>query len=112
MGKVRGKSDPLCIVLVAVGTLREARKIARALLTAKLAACVNIVPRIESHYWWKGRIDTAGEYLLVIKSARRHFRNLCVVVKKAHSYETPEIVAIPIDAAESCYGAWWTGSMS
>lgn len=98
-------------MLVTCGSLKEARKLARAVLEAKLAACVNIVPRVESHFWWQGKIDKAAEFLLVMKTAQHNFRALTKVVRKTHSYDTPEIVAIPAVAVENQYKEWWRNSM-
>ena len=105
------KRERLLVVFVTCGSLAEARKLARAVLEAKLAACVNIVPRVESHFWWQGKLDKAAECLLVMKSAQRHFRKLVAAVRRAHSYDTPEIVAIPVSAAEKRYARWWADSM-
>jgi periplasmic divalent cation tolerance protein len=99
------------VVFVTASSAKEARVIAQAVLKAKLAACVNIVPGIESHYWWRGRLDHAREHLLVIKSARRHFAKLAALVKKTHSYQTPEIIAVPLSASEANYARWWRESL-
>lgn len=104
--------EAFCIVFVTASSRKEARTIARAVLGAKLATCVNIVPGVESHFWWQGKMDTANEHLLVIKSARRHLTELTKVVKETHSYETPEIVALPVIAAERAYARWWRKSLS
>jgi len=106
------KRNPFCVVLVTASSRKEARVIARAVLKAKLAACVNIVPGVESHYWWQGKLETGRECLLVIKSARRQFRRLSAVVKKAHSYSTPEIIAFPVVESERAYARWWRDSMT
>lgn len=101
-----------CIVFVTASSQDEARKLARALLEAKLAACANIIPAVESHYWWKGKLETSAEYLLLIKSSREQFSAVSDLVRKLHSYECPEVVAISPDAVESTYLKWWMDEIS
>src|ERR1051325_10847076 len=81
------KRKQLCIVLVTVRSRKEGRAIAGMLLKRKLAACVNLLPLVESHFWWNGKIDRASECLLVIKSIRSHFRQLAATVRLHHSYQ-------------------------
>jgi periplasmic divalent cation tolerance protein len=106
-----GKRKDLCVVLVTAASRREARAIAQTVLKAKLAACVNIVPSIESHYWWRGRLDSAAEFLLVIKTARQSFAKISKLVRAKHSYQTPEIIALPVVAVEKAYADWWCESL-
>jgi periplasmic divalent cation tolerance protein len=95
------------IVLVTCGSLAEARKIARAVVSKKLAACVNIhsVP-VESVYWWKGKVETGREYLLVIKTAARRLKALKTEVLRLHSYETPEFLVIAVVGGTREYLYW------
>jgi periplasmic divalent cation tolerance protein len=95
------------IVLVTCGSLGEARKIARAVVGKKLAACVNIhrAP-VESAYWWKGKVERAREYLLVMKTAARWVRLLEEEVLRLHSYETPEFLVIPVIGGTREYLSW------
>lgn len=94
-----------CVVgLVTCSSRAEARKIAKALLTKKLAACVSIVSGLESHYWWQGKLETARECLLLIKTTR--VRAVTSAVKAAHSYEVPEVIFLPIVAGERRYLKW------
>jgi periplasmic divalent cation tolerance protein len=72
----------------------EARVIAQAILERKLAACVNILPGVESHYWWQGKLESGQEVMLIIKSSAEQFDALAALVKEKHSYECPEIVAV------------------
>ncbi len=95
------------IVFVTASSLDEARKIADALLDAKLAACANIIPGLESHYWWQGKRETATEFLLLIKTSLGQFDAVSETVKKHHSYECPEIVALAPEAVEAKYLQWW-----
>ena len=95
------------IVLVACGSTREAKRIARALVDARLAACGNVLERpVHSIYRWKGRVETAREFLLIIKTTRRRFTALAKTVKRLHSYDVPEIIALPIAKGSSDYLAW------
>lgn len=100
------KDDSYIIVLVTCPGHDEAIKVATALLEAKLAACVNIAEDIHSYYWWQGKIDNSKETLLIIKSKKNLFEKLCQIVKTCHSYDTPEIIAIPICRGDSKYLKW------
>ena len=95
------------IVLVTCGSLSEARKIARAVVEKKLAACVNIhTAPVESFYWWKGKVETGREYLLVMKTAARLVKLLEEEVLRLHSYETPEFLVMEIAAGADGYVEW------
>jgi periplasmic divalent cation tolerance protein len=89
----------------------EARKVARAVLAKKLAACVNIVGGLESHYWWRGKLETARECLLLIKTTRARVQAVTSAIKAAHSYEVPEIIFVPIVVGERKYLKWLQGSV-
>lgn len=97
--------------LVTCSSRVEAREIARAVLAKKLAACVNIVGGVESHYWWRGKLETARECLLLIKTTRARVTAVTSAVKAAHGYEVPEIVFVPIVAGERNYLKWLQGSV-
>ncbi len=100
------------IVGVTCGSQKEARRIARALVDARLAACVNVMQAaVESIYRWKGKVETAREYLLVIKSSRKRFAALEREVRRLHSYDVPEIIALPIELGSRPYLAWIEGSV-
>src|SRR5882724_10909699 len=94
------------IVLTTAGSKEEARKIAQALVERKLAACVNIVPKIESVYRWQGSVETAEEWLLVIKTTVAAFESVRETIKELHSYELPECFSISIDAGSDEYLKW------
>ena len=94
------------VVLSTCGSQEEAEKLARRLLEARLAACVNVITQIRSFYRWQGRIEEAGEWLLVIKTSRDLFDQLRVVLESAHSYELPEVLALPVVAGSPDYLAW------
>lgn len=84
----------------------EARRIAHELVKCRLAACVNILPSIESIYRWQGQVESAHEVLLLIKTLRERFSELQERVIHLHSYETPEIIAVPIAEGLEKYLAW------
>jgi len=84
----------------------EAHRIARALLEAKLAACASLVAAVESHYWWKGAIESANEVLLLIKTTRERFDAVRETILRHHSYEVPEIIALPVVTGHEPYLRW------
>lgn len=94
------------IVLTSTGSQEEARKIAQALIKGKLAACVNIIPGVESTYWWKGKIETAPEWTLLIKTTRANVSAVRDAIRELHSYELPECIAISIDDGSPEYLNW------
>jgi periplasmic divalent cation tolerance protein len=99
------------VVLVTCGTRAEARKLARLVVGAKLAACVNVLSApVESIYRWKGKVESARELLLVIKTTHARFAALRDAITKAHSYDVPEIIALPIAAGAEKYLAWIAAS--
>jgi periplasmic divalent cation tolerance protein len=94
------------IILTTAGSQEEARKIAHALVERKLAACVNIVPRIESVYRWQGKVETAHEWLLLIKTQAEFFEQVRDAVKELHSYDLPECVMLEVAAGSQDYLDW------
>jgi len=94
------------VVLVTAASLDEANKIATALLESRKVACVNIVPQVVSRFWWQGKIDTADEALLIIKTRASAVQGIIELVKKQHSYSVPEIIALPIIAGSADYLDW------
>lgn len=99
------------LVLTTCGSPEEARRIAQALVERQLAACVNIVPQIESVYRWQGEVETATEWLLLIKTAAGSFDRLCEALRELHSYEVPECIAIGIEDGSAAYLEWMTASL-
>jgi len=95
------------IILVTVGNEKEARRIARELVAQRLAACVNIISQVESFFKWKGKLDRAKEFILVIKSKKGLFSKVVALVKKMHSYEVPEIISLAVPKGERKYMEWW-----
>ncbi len=95
------------IVLVTCGSRKEARRIAQALVEARLAACVNVAQApVESIYRWNTKVETAREFLLIVKSSRKRFTALETEVRRLHSYDVPEIIALPIQQGSRPYLAW------
>jgi periplasmic divalent cation tolerance protein len=94
------------VVLTTCESEDEASGLARHLVDKKLAACVNIIPKICSVYRWKDKVEDATEFLLLIKSRRDIFEALRAEIIKIHSYETPEILAIPVVDGSHAYLAW------
>ncbi|MFZ3333585.1 MAG: divalent-cation tolerance protein CutA [Candidatus Acidiferrales bacterium] len=95
------------VVLVMCGSRKEARKIARELVERRLAACVNeIGAAVRSVYRWKGKVETAEEFLLVIKTTKRRFAGLREIVRELHSYAVPEIIGLPIVEGSRAYLDW------
>jgi len=92
--------------MVTCSSRGEAQKIAKAVLTKKLAACVNIIGDLDSRYWWRGRLESARECLLLIKTTRTRVRAVTTAVKAAHTYEVPEVIFLPIVAGERRYLKW------
>ena len=94
------------IVLTTAGSQDEARKIAHALVERKLAACVNIVPQVESVYRWQGKVERAAEWLLIIKTSAAAFERVRDAIRELHSYEMPECVLLEISDGSPAYLEW------
>ena len=94
------------VVLVTAPNRKSARQIARAALQANFAACANIIPGLESHYWWQGKKQKSRETLLVIKSKTSLFTRLEKMIRENHSYTTPEIIALPLVKGSRSYLTW------
>jgi len=99
------------IVFVTAPNLEEARTLAQGILEMRLAACVNLTPGVESRYWWRGKLETSSEIMLVIKSSAEQFEALAGFVRKHHSYECPEIMAIAAQEISPAYRSWWDEAM-
>ena len=97
---------PYRVILVTIKDESEAEALSRQLLQEHLVACVNIVKGIKSLFWWEGKIDTAQEVLLIVKSRQDLFEAVVGCVKKNHSYQVPEIIALPITEGNADYLQW------
>jgi periplasmic divalent cation tolerance protein len=100
-------SSLLRIVLVTAPDIQVARKLARAALKQKLAACANLIPSLESHYWWQGKIETGKEILILFKTTRGNLPALEKLILNEHPYDTPEFIALTPSAATPRYLKWW-----
>jgi periplasmic divalent cation tolerance protein len=94
------------VVLVTTISPEEAQKIAGLLLSQRKVACVNILNEAQSMFWWKGRIETTKESLMIIKSKRAQLDDIVSITKSVHSYEVPEIIALPIIGGSAEYFGW------
>ncbi len=99
------KADKI-VVFVTASTEQEAKNIARLLVEQRKVACVNIVPRVHSLFWWQGKLDSAQETLLIAKTRASLLPQVIDVVEKAHSYDVPEIIALPIIGGNEDYLRW------
>lgn len=93
-------------VVTSIASVEDAQKLARILLEARLAACIQIVGPVVSHYWWQGAIDQAAEHLLFIKTSNSLYDEVEKTIKQNHPYEVAEILAMPILAGSSDYLSW------
>jgi periplasmic divalent cation tolerance protein len=100
------------VIFVTTGTEAEAHKIAELLLTKRKAACVNIVPKVDSSFWWQGKLDSARESLLIIKTRASLLYEVIELVRSVHSYEVPEIIALPIIGGNEDYLNWIDAEVS
>ena len=98
------------LVLVTAPDLKTARALAKAALTAKLIACANLVPKLESHYRWQGKIECSAEVLLLLKTTKAKLPALEKLVRAKHPYDTPEFIAVPLAAGSEKYLAWLADS--
>jgi periplasmic divalent cation tolerance protein len=94
------------IVLVTAPDLKTARALAKAALSARLIACANLVPKIESHYRWQGKIESSAEVLLVLKTQKSKLAALEKLVLAKHPYDTPEFLVLPVSAGNKKYLDW------
>lgn len=99
------------VVLNTCGNEAEAESLARLLVDQRLAACVSIAPKIRSFYRWKGAVESSEEWLLVIKSSRPLFERLRAAIEGAHSYEVPEVLALPVVDGASNYLDWMQSNL-
>ena len=97
---------PMCLVLTTTGSSEEAKKIAHALVDRRLAACVNIVPRVESVYRWKEQIESAEEWLLLVKTRSATFERVRNAIQALHSYELPECIMVELAEGDNAYLDW------
>ncbi|HEX3889242.1 MAG TPA: divalent-cation tolerance protein CutA [Verrucomicrobiae bacterium] len=100
------RSAQFAIVLVTAPDLKTARALAKAALQARLIACANLVPKIESHYWWQEKIESGAEVLLILKTRKSKLTALEKLILTRHSYDTPEFLVLPLSAGNKKYLDW------
>ena len=100
------------LIMVTASSREEAEKIATTLLERKLIACANILGPVSSRFWWQGKIDSAEEYMIFMKTKRELFEQVADNVKQLHSYEVPEIIALPIVEGAKPYLEWINSSLA
>jgi len=98
--------EKITLVMTSVGTEQQAVEISEELIARRLATCINIVPCLRSIYRWKGKICEDTEYLLLIKTPVKLFEDVSAAIREYHSYELPEILALPVSAAEENFHRW------
>jgi periplasmic divalent cation tolerance protein len=94
------------VLLITTTNTDEARRISNRLLNQRKAACVNIVPRVDSLFWWQGKLDSAQESLLIVKTKMTLLNEIVTLAREIHSYHTPEIIALPIVGGNQDYLDW------
>jgi periplasmic divalent cation tolerance protein len=94
------------IVLVTAPDLKTARALAKAALQARLIACANLVPKIESHYWWQGKIESDVEVLMILKTQKSKLPALETLILAKHLYDTPEFLVLPLNSGSKKYLDW------
>jgi len=98
------------IVLVTAPDLKTARALAKASLQARLTACANLIPKIESHYWWQEKIESGAEVLLILKTQKSKLIALEKLILTKHPYDTPEFLVLPLSAGNKKYLDWLTAN--
>jgi len=99
------------VILITASIDEEAEKIANKLLTQRKAACVNIIPKVRSLFWWKGELDSADEAVLIVKTKASLVDEIVSLVKEAHSYEVPEVIALPLIGGNPDYLNWMSDEL-
>ena len=104
------KAAQFSIVLVTAPDKKAARRLAQAALEERLAACANLVPGVESHYWWRGKMERGAEVLLIFKTTSTRLAALEKLVIELHPYDTPELVALALSSGNRRYLDWLESS--
>src|SRR5437667_11395806 len=106
------RASQYAVVLITSPDLRVARVLAKAALTERLVACANLVPKIESHYWWQDKIESSAEVLIIFKTTKAKLKALEKLIVAKHPYDTPEFVVLPITAGNKRYLDWVGASVN
>jgi periplasmic divalent cation tolerance protein len=109
---MREGNEAAVVVLITAPNREESARLAEMLVGARLAACVQILPEMESIYWWEGEVKREPEHLLLLKTTAGRFAAIEREVRALHSYETPEIVALPVSEASAPYLEWLASSVA
>ena len=94
------------VVLVTAPNQDAARVLAKAALNDRLVACANLIPKIESHYWWEGKLESSAEVLIIFKTTKAKLKTLEKIIVAKHPYDTPEFIVLPISAGNKRYLDW------
>ncbi len=100
------------VILITAPSTEEAQKISGLLLEQKKAACVSIISGIDSRFWWEGKLDSAQESLLIVKTKAYLLSDIVELVKEVHSYTVPEIIALPVVGGNQDYLDWIDRSLA
>lgn len=100
------ENDQKVVIFITTGTDEEANRLAEALLKQRRAACVNIVPGVSSRFWWEGHLDSDQESLLIVKTKASLLDEIVALVKEVHTYDVPEVIALPIIGGNPDYLEW------
>ena len=96
------------VVMVTAPNLEVARRLIQIVVKARLAACGNLIPKIESHYWWRGKLECSKEVLVLFKTSNNHLKSLEALILRNHPYDTPEIIALPLASGNARFLDWIT----
>lgn len=103
----KNRAGKFAVVLVTAPDRKTARRVASAALKARLIACANLLPGVESHYWWQGKITSSAEVLLILKTTASRLKALEQTILANHPYDTPEFVVLPVSSGNERYLNWW-----
>ncbi len=103
--------EACCLITITVDKMENAEKLARSVMEASLAACVQIIPNIKSYYWWHGKLERASELMVQFKTTMVLAESLMKYIKENHTYDTPEIFLLKIDNIDPQYEKWLRASV-